>query len=774
MGSPQVKNLTITLQSGTQKTLYATWTAPKWTGSQKKYFKEYKIIWSWGNGDSQWYEASSSTGSATNSTYTIPDNATKVKIAVTPISNNTKKWKGKTASKTYTTDRTLPDTPPTPSIKIDGITATVTLANYDSGLPNTNVTINIEIVEDGIRVIPINGIGIVNGGFTITQNLNYGHRYTVRAIARNNDAGLYSIDWSDYSSEVKSFPSTPAVLYTPSVQSDSSVHINWTGVSGADKYTIEYTIDVSYFDNSPNNVSSTTVENVTTAILTGLNKGYTYYFRVKAVTDNVGESGWTNIVSVILGTVPSAPTIWSSTSTAKVGESVILYWVHNSKDNSSQSAAQIQLTIINNGRTTVSTVDWVNDRSEDDRDKTVEYPLNTSSYTSGAVIKWRVRTKGILPDYSDWSVEREIDIYAQPTLTITTNILNGIVNEFPVKMAGEAGPSSQKAVSYYIEIISNSNYNSYDSVGNTIPVYPGEVVYTRQVNATDNSISITITPDDVDLEDGMQYTIRCTVAMNSGLTADSNELVFSVEWNEPDVEVFGDPVWLNEDAVALMIYAYCEDVNGECDPNYTMSVYRKAFDGKYIEIQSGMPNAKDSLCVDPHPPLNQVSYRIVAKSKLTGAMHFYDTDFFELNKCGIIIQWNDQNSNRTVNIDFETETVAEADQFTTTMVKLPYNVEISPNHGVDVELVEYIGREHPISYYGTQLGETATWTTEIDKEDFDTLDALRRLAIYTGDVYVRESSGMGYWAQVNVSYSRKYNSLTIPVTLSITRVEGEK
>ena len=89
-----------------------------------------------------------------------------------------------------------------------------------------------------------------------------------------------------------------------------------------------------------------------------------------------------------------------------------------------------------------------------------------------------------------------------------------------------------------------------------------------------------------------------------------------------------------------------------------------------------------------------------------------------------------------------------------------------------MSLVSYIGRKRPVSYYGTQLGETASWNVEIPKSDIETLYALRRLAIWTGDVYVREPSGSGYWANVSVSFSQKHKAVTIPVSLSITRVAG--
>ena len=41
-----------------------------------------------------------------------------------------------------------------------------------------------------------------------------------------------------------------------------------------------------------------------------------------------------------------------------------------------------------------------------------------------------------------------------------------------------------------------------------------------------------------------------------------------------------------------------------------------------------------------------------------------------------------------------------------------------------------------------------------------------------GDVYVREPSGVGYWASISVSFGIKHCEVTIPVTLNITRVEG--
>ena len=60
----------------------------------------------------------------------------------------------------------------------------------------------------------------------------------------------------------------------------------------------------------------------------------------------------------------------------------------------------------------------------------------------------------------------------------------------------------------------------------------------------------------------------------------------------------------------------------------------------------------------------------------------------------------------------------------------------------------------------------------IPKDDKELLYAIRRLAKWKGDVYVREPYGTGYWASISVSYNLKYSDVTVPVSISLTRVEG--
>jgi hypothetical protein len=250
--------------------------------------------------------------------------------------------------------------------------------------------------------------------------------------------------------------------------------------------------------------------------------------------------------------------------------------------------------------------------------------------------------------------------------------------------------------------------------------------------------------------------------MNSGLTTESS-LEFVVSWADLEYEPNAE-ITIDEETLVAHIRPYCEDGLDDI----TLSVYRREFDGTFTEIASGIDNNSNTFVTDPHPALDYARYRIVATAKSTGAVSYCDIPGYPVGEKAAIIQWNEAWTN------FDTDNVDEMAQpaWSGSMLKLPYNIDVSDKRQVDVALVEYIGRAHPITYYGTQLGETSSWSMQVPKDDVDTLYALRRLSIWKGDVYVREPSGSGYWAHVSVSFSQKHRELTIPVTLDITRVEG--
>jgi hypothetical protein len=215
------------------------------------------------------------------------------------------------------------------------------------------------------------------------------------------------------------------------------------------------------------------------------------------------------------------------------------------------------------------------------------------------------------------------------------------------------------------------------------------------------------------------------------------------------------------------LYYYESRVGGLVE-GVTLAVYRREFDGSYTELGSNIDNTKNTHIIDPHPALDYARYRIVATTNSTGAIGYYDVPGFPIGEKAVIIQWAEDWSY----FDADVDDPPAQPPWSGSMLKLPYNVDVSDSYSMDVALVEYAGRKHPVSYYGTQLGESSSWSVVIPKDDEETLYALRRLAIWTGDAYVREPSGTGYWANVSVSFQQHHRNLTIPVTLTIKRVEG--
>lgn len=207
--------------------------------------------------------------------------------------------------------------------------------------------------------------------------------------------------------------------------------------------------------------------------------------------------------------------------------------------------------------------------------------------------------------------------------------------------------------------------------------------------------------------------------------------------------------------------------DGDLIDTVSLSVYRREYDGTFTEVASGIPNNRTAV-TDPHPALDYARYRFVAKDIATGAISFYDMPGYPVNCSSIILQWDEDWST----FDDGENQILEGVSWSGSLLRLPYNIKVTDNRKPEVALVEYAGRRHPVSYYGTQVGETSTWNTDIPKTDKETVYALRRLSLWSGDVYVREPSGMGYWANVEVSFNQSYNEVTIPVTLNITRVEG--
>lgn len=755
------------LQSNTDRTVYVTWA---WDKSNTE---EYRVIWYYATGDGVWFVGNDGTVKVKQSVYSAPSNAKKVKVKIKPISKtySVNKKVGKTTTTTqvnywvagWSTEKIykFKDNPPTapskPTVKIEKFKLTAELDNL-----NVNGTeIEFQVVKNDKKVFKHGKIKITKTSATYSCTVTAGAEYKVRCRAWRGDL---KSDWSEYSDNLGTIPVAPKSIQQIKATSSTSVWLIWTKVANAKSYEIEYTTRLDYFASSD---QTTTVSSIATTQYekTGLTSGSEYFFRVRAVNDQ-GSGAWSEIKSVKVGKAPSAPTTWSSTTTAIVGEPLNFYWVHNSEDGSSQTYAILEIYV--NGAKQTKTIK--NSTEEDEKDKTSVYTFDTSSYNEGVKIEWRVKTAGVTLEYGEWSIQRTVDIYAPPVLELevrdSANELMDTLESFPFYVSGTPSPDTQTPVGYHLSIIANSNYETVDNFGNEITVSAGDEVYAKYFDVT-NDLMVELSASNISLENNMEYTIICTVTMNSGLTANATS-TFTVAWTENEYEPNAE-LAIDEETLSAYIQPYCKDVYGQLIEDITLSVYRREFDGSFTELGTELSNNGSIFITDPHPALDYARYRIVAKDNATGAISYYDMPGYPVSCKSVVLQWDEDWS------DFDPageENELEQQPWSGSMLILPYNIDVSDNYKPDVELVEYIGRKYPVSYYGTQRGSTATWNVTIPKSDIDTLYALRRLSTWMGDVYVREPSGSGYWANVVVSFSQKHTDLTIPITLSITRVEG--
>ena len=733
----------------------------------------YTVDWRYSTGDGPWFEGSTSDTTETNNIYSPPTNAIATKVVVTPVSKTYKVdnedvyyWTGTAAEVVREKEVDAPEQPGYPTVTLDKYTITaeldrITQARYDK------IEFDVIDVSNGGENHVAGGkvtVKLANATFKCTVSAGGEYRVRCRAInLQGTDNKEIFGPWSELSDKVVTVPNAPTSITVCKATSATEVHLEWASVSSATKYEIEYATKLRYFDSSD---QTTTIGDVTGTHreVAGLDSGSEYFFRLRAVNDS-GESAWTEPISVILGKAPSAPTTWSSTTTAVVGSDVTLFWVHNSQDNSSQTYADLELVI--NGKTETHTIK--NTTDEDLKDKTSSYILKTSSYSQGTTIVWRVRTAGVTKEYGEWSSQRQIDVYAPVTLQLSLTNQNGAsltaITSYPFYLRAFAGPSTQAPVGYHVSVASNTAYSTVDAYGNRKNVNVGEEVYSRYFDTTQQLI-VEFTPINISLKNGVTYTISCTVAMNSGLTKEET-IEFTPNWStvsyEPDAEIGIDKTnWV------AYIRPYCITDDNKIVDDVYLSVYRIAHDGEYIEIATDVESGSNTYITDPHPSLDFARYRITAKSKETGVLTYYDVPQYPVGCNSIIVQWDDD----WANFNSGNGDTLETSPWGGMKFVIPYDIDVSDTVDPDITLAEYAGREHPVSYYGTQKGFTSSWSFDVPKEDTSSLYLIRKLQVYMGDCYVREPSGTGYWAHVKVDYNRNHNTLIIPVTFDITRVEG--
>lgn len=755
------------IQSGTERTAYCTW---NWAESHTDH---YHVVWYYGTGDGISFVGGTTDTTAKQATYTAPDNAAQISVKVRPIS--TKHTVNKKSVNWWTADfstlrslniAAINITTPTSGPDVS-ISSSLYLSAEATGLNGVETQAVFRIYQyksnkwQVLKDITAN-VNRREGTAAIRYKVASGYPYKVYVRGKR---GKFYGAWSPESDTVRPIPAAPKSFLKVGTYAltAESFRLQWTPSPTAESYVVEYATSPGYFNRSPSEVRSVTITDGCVAIITGLDTGRKWYFRVKAV-NNAGSSAWHGggvKNYVLLGAAPTAPTTWSEASSAVVGESVNLHFVHNTQDESQMTSYQIN---IRKGDTiTTETVSASGFSGY--------YTASTAGMSDQDVFLWRVRTAGVTREYSPYSVARSVKIYEAPTLSLLLEDSAGesvdSLTAFPLVVSAEASPTSQIAMGYDLRIVANEEYTTTDEMGNEITIPEGSTVYQRYISAIDGAdLHVELSAGDVALENNVQYTAVCVVAMSSGMSA-SAERSFTVAWAD-DVFLPDAQIAVDMETLAASVNPYCVDENGDLVENVVLSVYRREYDGTFTEIASEVENSDSIFVTDPHPALDFARYRIVAMSTTTGQVAFSDIPGVPVGVTDVVVQWDEA----WQAFDTTSEDALEETTWSGSVLRLPYNIDVSDNIKKDTSMVYYAGRENPVSYYGDGIQTENTWKVDVDRSDSDTIYALRRLARYAGDVYVREPSGIGYWANVEVSMGQQHLELIVPVTMAVTKVEG--
>lgn len=522
----------------------------------------------------------------------------------------------------------------------------------------------------------------------------------------------------------------------------------------------------------------------------------TVFFRLRTFSPEINgiqyKSAWSDTYTQQFGNMPLAPTVWNTKPYAYLGidSHIRLYVMHNSMDNTTPKRM-------------IAIGGFSEDLAEDMRlltpiggvdtkvgdSNTFYFDVDISQLTEECSLYWRAQTlDGI--NYTDSEgrdvIKRsqwvKVNIYKKPELSvIITNVVPDsqedvpIVDSYPIQYETNITMGADHTITAYkVAIATEEAYTTTEIDGTTKYVRPGDTVYEKYM-FTPTDLYEQLNANDVILENGITYVLQITATLSTSATAYA-EYRFKTKFESINVEILASMV-LNKEDMSMSINPVVYEPNGDSWTilkNYVLGVYRINDDGTMVTIGENVPSRDSIYITDPHPNLRDAQYRITATptSGRSNKVIFYDTAPYPVDCSDIILQWDETYYDTYLIKDVTT--LNRDKGVAGSMLRLPFNIDISENTNIETNLVNYVGRKDPVSYFGTHTGYTAQWSAEIPKSDVETIKMLRRLQVYMGNVYVREPSGTGYWAMIKVTFPVNHCALTISVSLDITRVEGGK
>ena len=646
--------------------------------------------------------------------------------------------------------------------------ATITATN-NSAVPDSMLAVIMRQPKKADIVIGVTSMGA--GTKTITvQCPNWGSAavsfgvYAFQGTATGKTAGgvtTYAIKANMRSAELwdgGSVPLAPTGVTAEATDTEGEVLLNWNWTwTQANRAEISWSKNPNAWESTdePDSYMLTHV-NVPRWRVSGLEMGATYYFRIRlaqVVGDDITYGPYCSVLSVDLSSSPETPVLSLSAAVVRPKDKFTASWVYVGTDGTKQANADICEATINGETVTYGSIIA---HAKTEQQVTIAAP---DTWETGSEHSLCVRVASGSGKVSQWSNPVTIAIANPITCTITQTSLQemtiGEGEDERTIQALTAMPLTATVTGAGIGGVTTlvieraDEYHMIRPDGTDLDGYNGEtIVLFRQ----DGESQITIDNEGLigRLDDGAPYRLVATTQDGYGQTATA-EIEFEVHWTH-QAEIPTATVVIENQVAKITPIAPAQVAEGDvCD------IYRLSIDKPELIVQGG---EFGETYVDPYPAIGASGGHRIVHRTVNG-------DYITEDNQPAWIDTNEDDGD-IFDVDF---TIIDCDG---DQIEIPYNVVIDNSWEKDFKLTRYLGGAIR-GDWNPGASRKGSVSAAIITDDMELMQALRRLAIYTGICHVRTQDGSSYAADVQVSDGVSYDKAgrILEFSLTITRVDPE-
>lgn len=600
---------------------------------------------------------------------------------------------------------------------------------------------------------------------TVGGQTEYYEVYKVDAVmtSESTERGTIPVSAKDIRLSATAIPGTINVSWEWSWADATQAEISWADHE-----------DAWYSTDEPSKYTVPTLYNASWNI-SGLETGKVWYVRVRLAKgdgDELTYGPYSNIAEISLSSAPMIPSLELSEGIITETGETVASWAYSTTDGTPQGAAWLaDVTYVNNEPVYTEIAQT---------QAAQQYTLNAADleWSAGETHQIAVKVQSASGQVSDeWSTPVPVTIaeplecvisdtiFEQQSETVdgetrTYNALTRLPLVVTVEGAGEGGTTSVAIVrtrDYPIERPDEESYVAFE----------GETVALAVQNGED---PVEFYADDLigRLDDGAEYEVVATVYDGLGQKSEAETMVvwdgdqaieaedttFEVHWEHQAIEPTATVVSDNDALITkLTPVAPTGTATGDvCD------IYRLSAD-KPVLLYEGA--AFGTTYVDPYPALGEHGgHRFVFRTS--------DGDYITQDDK---IAWYDTHELENDRVDSEYNII----EFAGGRVELMLDADVSNSWEKDFKETQYLGGSVQGDWNPAVSRSGSIKARAIVQNDADTLDTLRRLAMYPGICHVRTKDGSSYKADVQVSADYQQDSAhkVCEVSLSITRIDPD-